>query len=77
MWKFYLILAFVFASCGSLKITKILLKKIIFAALTFNTINNINDLYDMALFTREHILKRVVEHSLISGVKENEIQNLF
>lgn len=74
MWKFYLILAFVFASCGSLKITKILLKKIIFAALTFN---NINDLYDMALFTREHILKRVVEHSLISGVKENEIQNLF
>lgn len=31
----------------------------------------------LALFTREHILKQVVEHSLISGVKENEIQNLF
>lgn len=31
----------------------------------------------LALFTREHILKQVVEDGLISGVKENEIQNLF
>lgn len=41
-----LILAFVFVSCGSLKITKILLKAANRIFLTFNTINNINDLYD-------------------------------